>query len=167
MNVNAYAARHSDFTDKIDVICPKCGRKALVIGASVYASVAEYEKNVRFSCVACGYAVKYGNTPKFTAFINTKGKAVQGRMLFLNTTCDPFFGFGLWYMIETPYGTLWAYNLDHLSVIEHHIADRKRERNGLPNQNNSIASRLPQWAKDAKHRDSLLRLIQRFKAAKN
>ncbi len=163
MNANAYTVRNSDFTEKIDVVCPKCGRKATVVGASVYASVAEYEERVRFSCVACGYAIKYGNTPKFTAFINSKGKPVRGRMLLLNTACDPFFGFSLWYIIETPYGILWAYNLAHLTVIEAYIADRKRERKGLLPKNSSLASRLPQWVKAAKHRELLLKLIQRFK----
>jgi len=163
MNANAYTLHNGDFTEKIDVVCPKCERKATVVGASVYASVTEYENHVRFSCVACGYAIKYGNTPKFTAFINRKGKPVRGRMLLLNTTCDPFFGFRLWYILETPYGILWAYNLVHLTVIEAYIADTKRERNGLPPKNNSLASRLPQWAKTAKRRELLLKLIQRFK----
>src|SRR5690606_13251112 len=111
------------------------------------------------ACAACGYAVKYSNTPKFTAFINSKGRAVRGRMLLLNTARDPFFGFALWYVIETPYGTLWAYNLAHLTVIERYIADHRRERNGLPTKNNSVASRLPQWARDARHRALLLKLI--------
>jgi len=163
MTVNAYTVDNSDFTEKIDVVCPKCGQRANVVGASVNAPVTQYEKQVRFSCAACGYAVKYGNTPKFTAFVNSRGKAVRGRMLLLNAPCDPFFGFRVWYFIETPYGTLWAYNLAHLTVIEQYIADLKRERNGLPPKNNSLASRLPQWTKDAEHRESLLKLIRRFK----
>lgn len=162
MNVNAYTVRNGDFTEKIDVICPKCGERATVVGARVDAPVTEYEDRVRFACAACGYAVKYANTPKFTAFINSRGRPVRGRMLLLNTTCDPFFGFRLWYIIETPYGTLWAYNLDHLAVIEQYIAASKRERNGLPPKNNSIASRLPQWVKDARHRALLLKLIGRW-----
>ncbi len=164
MNTNAYTVRNNDFTEKIDVVCPKCERKATVVGARVDEPVAEYEEHVRFSCVACGYAVKYINTPKFTVFVNSSGKAVRSRILLLNTAYDPFFGFPLWYVIETPYGTLWAYNLAHLTVIEHYIADKKRERNGLPPTNNSLASRLPQWVKDAKHRELLLKLIQRSKA---
>ena len=164
MNANAYTARNSDFTENIDVVCPKCEQKAAVVGARVDQPVAEYEEHVRFSCMSCGYAVKYINTPKFTVFVNSRGKAVHSRILLMNTDCDPFFGFRLWYIVETPYGALWAYNLAHLTVIEQYIADKKRERNGLPNKNNSLASRLPQWAKHAKHRELLLRLIQRAKA---
>lgn len=163
MTVNAYTVRNSDFTERIDVMCPKCGKQATVIGACVDAPIAQYEKQVRFSCGACGYAVKYGNTPKLTAFVNSRGKAVRGRMLLLDAPCDPFFGFRVWYYIETPHGTLWAYNMEHLTIIEQYIADYKRGRNGLPLKNNSLASRLPQWAKDANHRESILKLIRRFK----
>lgn len=164
MNINAYTVRNSDFTESIDVICPKCERKAMVIGARADQRIAEYEKLVRFSCLVCGYAVKYINTPRFTVFVNSGEQAVRSRILLANTDCDPFFGFRLWYLIETPYGTLWAYNLAHLTVIEQYIAGRDRERNGLPTKNNCLASRLPQWAKDAKHRELLLKLIKRFKA---
>ncbi len=167
MNVNAYTVRNSDFTEKIDVVCPKCGHQATVVGARMDASVAQYEEHVHFSCATCGYAVKYGNTPKLTALVNSKGRAVRGRMLLLNTTCDPFFGFRLWYVIETPHGTLWAYNLAHLTVIEQYIADCKREQNGLPLKNHSLANRLPQWAKDTNHRELLLKLIQRFRSMYN
>lgn len=84
-------------------------------------------------------------------------------MLLLDAPCDPFFGFRVWYYIETPHGTLWAYNVEHLTIIEQYIAGYKRGRNGLPLKNNSLASRLPQWAKDANHRESILKLIRRFK----
>ena len=163
MTVNAYTVCNSDFTEKIDVVCPKCGQRATVVGARLDAPVTHYEEHVGFSCAACGYAVKYGNTPKFTAFVNSRGKAVRGRMLMLNAPCDPFFGFRVWCLIETSHGTLWAYNLAHLTVMEQYIASRQRERNGLPLKNNSLASRLPQWTKDAKHRELLLKLIRRFK----
>src|SRR3546814_16538385 len=82
-------------------------------------------------------------------------------MLMLNAPCDPFFGFRVWYLIETSHGTLWAYNLAHLTVMEQYIASRQRERNGLPLKNKSLASRLPQWMKDAKNRELLLKLIRR------
>src|SRR5690606_39724750 len=149
MTVNAYTVRNSDFTEKIDVVCPKCGQRATCARARIDVPATHYEERVRVSSAACGYAVKYGNTPKFAAFVNSKGKAVRGRMLLLNAPCDPFFGFRVWYLIETPHGTLWAYNMEHLTVIEQYIANHKRERNGLPLKNNSLASRLPQWAKDA------------------
>lgn len=152
MNANAYTIHNSDFTERIVVVCPKCGQQATVLGARANASVAENEEHVHFACTACSYAVKYGNTPKFTT-VRRKGRAHRGRNLLPNTACDPFFGFRLWYIIETSYGTIWAYNLAHLNVIELYIADHKCEPTDWPH-----------WMKDAKHRELLLKLIQRLKA---
>lgn len=161
--LNPYTVTNSDFTDYIDVVCPRCEKKALVMGASLYVSVTEHEEKVRFSCVSCGYAIKYGNTPKLIVYVNSRGKPKYSRMVYRNAPIDPFFGFSVWYKVETTHGLLWAYNLKHLSVIEAYIADPLRERNGIENRNNSLASRLPKWASSAKHRKYLLRLIARAK----
>lgn len=162
--MNPYSLRNEDFIDTIDVVCPKCKTKALVLGGQPYGMIKEYEAQVRFSCLSCGYAIKYINTPESTFYTNSNGIKRSGRILFMNAPCDPFFGFDVWYRIETTYGLIWAYNISHLSVIEDYIADPQRSRNGIPNQNNSIASRLPQWAKDAKNREYLIKMIKRFKS---
>jgi len=162
--MNPYALRNEDFIDTIDVMCPKCKTKALVSGGKPYGYIKDYEAQVLFSCVACGYHIKYINTPVFTLYTNSRGMKKEGRILFMDAPCDPFFGFDVWYRVETRYGLLWAYNLKHLLVIENYIADRQRSRNGIPNQNNSLASRLPQWAKDAKNREYLVKMIERFKS---
>jgi len=162
--MNPYSLRNEDFIDIIDVVCPKCNNKASVLGGQPYAQIKEYESQVRFSCIVCGYNVKYINTPESTFYTNSNGIKRNGRILMMNAPCDPFFGFDVWYRIVTTYGMLWAYNVDHLSVIESYIADLQRSRNGIPNQNNSIASRLPQWVKDAKNREYLIKMIRRFKS---
>ncbi len=82
----------------------------------------------------------------------------------MNAPCDPYFRLAAWYQIETPWGLLWAYNEEHLEVIERFVADKLRSRNGLPMLNNSLASRLPQWVTDSRHREAILKYIQRFKA---
>ncbi|ERJ60665.1 hypothetical protein [Sphingobacterium paucimobilis] len=161
--LNPYTVRNEDFTDRIDVVCPRCEKKALVIGAGLYAPMAEHEEKVRFSCVSCGYAIKYGSTPKVTVYVNSRGVPKYTRVLHRNEPIDPFFGFALWYCIEANEGTLWAYNLEHLSVIEAYVTDSLRERNGEPYQNNSIASRLPKWVSAAKNREYVLRLIANAK----
>lgn len=160
---NPYTVTNSDFADRIDVICPRCEQKSLVIGADLYATMQEHEEKVSFSCGSCGYAIKYVNTPKMAVYVNSRGQPKYSRILHRNAPIDPFFGFTLWYRIESNEGTLWAYNLAHLSVIEAYVAAPLRERNGLPNQNNSLASRLPKWVSAAKNRDYLLRLIGRVR----
>jgi len=161
--MNPYSLRNEDFIDTIDVVCPKCKTKALVSGGQPYSEIKEYEAQVGFSCTACGYNVKYINTPESTFYTNSNGIKRNGRILIMNAPCDPFFGFDVWYRVETAYGLLWAYNINHLSVIESYIADLQRSRDGIPNQNNSIASRLPQWAKDAKNREYLIKMLRRVR----
>ncbi|MCW2262222.1 MULTISPECIES: hypothetical protein [Sphingobacterium] len=163
MPQSAYTLRNEDFINTVYVVCLKCNAQALVLGGQPYKTIAEYEMEVRFSCTSCGFSVKYINTPKFTAYINNKGQAVTSRLLIQNAPCDPFFGFDVWYQVETKHGLLWAYNLEHLTVIESYIADTHRTRNGLPYKNNSIGSRLPQWIKNAKNRIYLLKIIARLK----
>lgn len=160
---NPYQVRNEDFITTVYVVCPKCKAKAVILGGQPYKNIKDYEDNVRFSCTSCGYALKYANTPIFTVYTNSRGKNIKSRALMLNSPCDPYFGFDVWYRIESKYGLLWAYNLEHLTVIENYIADTLRNRNAVPYQNNSIGSRLPQWVKDAKNRMYLLKLIKKSK----
>lgn len=159
----AYTLRNEDFIKNIDVFCPKCNAKAIVIGGQPYKNIREYEAQVQFSCTTCGFVIKYINTPKFTIYLNAKGQEIKTRVLIQNTAYDPYFGFDVWYQIETNYGLLWAYNIEHLIIIENYIADLQRNRNGLDYQNNSIGSRLPQWIKNAKNRSYLLKIIKKLK----
>jgi len=163
MSNNVYTLRNEDFIYNIDVICPKCKTKAIVLGGQPYIHISEYESEIFFSCKACGFALKYSNTPNITVYTNSQGKDITTRILFPNNPVDPFFGYEVWFCIETKYGVLWAYNIEHLTVIENYIAETLRSRNGIPYKNNSIGSRLPQWVKDSKNRDYLLKLITKMK----
>lgn len=160
---NPYQLKNIDFIGKIDVVCPGCGKSALVLGGQPDNPIAGSEDLVRFSCLSCGRSLRYADTARITAFVNSRGIPVQTRMIYLNAPCDPYFRYDLWYRIETNWGLLWAYNVEHLELIEKFIADKLRSRNGIPMQNNSIASRLPQWATESKHRETLLKLIQKAK----
>lgn len=68
---------------------------------------------------------------------------------------DPVFGCPLLLRSDFRGRVLWAWNLDHLSFLEDYVGSKLRER--IPNQNTSLASRLPKWMKEAKNRESLLR----------
>lgn len=160
---NAYTLRNEDFISVVDVKCPKCKSKAVVLGGIPSQFVENYEDDVQFSCISCGFALKYKDIPKTTLFTNSRGKNIKSRVMIVNSPYDPFFRYEVWYTTETKFGILWAYNLEHLSVIENYIADQLRSRNGLPYKNNSIGSRLPQWVKDAKNRVYLLKIITKLK----
>jgi len=58
---------------------------------------------------------------------------------------------------------LWSANFEHLDFIEKYVSSKLRERK--PNVNRSLASRLPNWIKDKKNRDDILKAIQKFRDA--
>ncbi|MGB3345629.1 MAG: hypothetical protein WBA61_17090 [Aequorivita sp.] len=160
---SAYSLRNEDFIDTIDVVCPKCHSKAIVRGGKPYQPIRDYELDVQFSCANCGFSLKFEKTQTISQLKNSKGQPIKSNVIFLNSSIDPFFGFDVWYQSDTRFGILWAYNLDHLKVIESYIAEKLRSRNGIPIRNNSMGSRFPQWVKEAKNRDYLLKNITKLK----
>ena len=87
----------------------------------------------KFSCIHCGHIRPYLSSSE--------------NLLFLQIDCCGH--------------TLRAFNLKHLDFIEQYIGAALRER--TPNINKSLISRLPQWMKSAKHREEILKGIQKLK----
>jgi hypothetical protein len=129
------ARSNSDFADRVLVDCPGCGRAALV---ELRETDDEGPARRRLACGACG-------------------RAAEG------PADDISLGQPLSLRAETRFGTLLAYNLDHLDYIEAFIQAGLREERVDPDgpRNRSILSRLPAWAKSAKNRDEVLRAIAR------
>jgi hypothetical protein len=75
---------------------------------------------------------------------------------------DPHAGFALWLRGTCRGRTLWAYNLDHLGLLESYIAARLRESGPDPD---GMLPRLPGWLISAKHRDEVLRITRRLRAS--
>jgi hypothetical protein len=57
--------------------------------------------------------------------------------------------------------TLWAANVNHLDFLEAYVGATLRER--MPNKNTSMASRLPEWIRDDKNRDQILKCILKLR----
>lgn len=159
-----YQLQHSDFSNEVNIICPKCARKALVKGSGLYHE--NVETLTYCVCIHCGYNQKYQE--KKVEFIrkNSNNKVFEHRVRLLGGEVDPFFHHELWYMAPCLEGNVWAYNLEHLEVIEAFITSTNRSRNGLPYKNNSIASRLPKWMSAAKNRGQVLKCIRELKERK-
>jgi hypothetical protein len=73
---------------------------------------------------------------------------------------DPHLGLPLLLVEPTRHGRVWAYNLHHLRELRAYVAAKLRERRGAGNS--SMYSRLPAWMKAAKHRDEMLKAIDRL-----
>ncbi|MEU2927822.1 hypothetical protein ABZ636_22650 [Streptomyces sp. NPDC007251] len=80
---------------------------------------------------------------------------------------DPYFRARLWLQRETRDGWLWAYDLRHLDLIRRHVDAGLRERAGRDanGPRHSLVARLPAWIKSAKHRDEVLRTVDRIRAS--
>ncbi len=157
-----YELKHSDFTDEIAIVCPRCAAKATVKGPGLYK---EGTDNLTYCvCIHCGYNQKYRDKKADIIYTSSNNNVSGYKFKLLGGEVDPFFHHPLWYSASYSAGTIWAYNLAHLEVIETFIASKNRSRNGLPYQNSSIASRLPKWMSAAKHRDAVLKVIKELKA---
>lgn len=74
---------------------------------------------------------------------------------------DSRLGLPLWLTISCCGGQmLWAHNEQHLNYLEQYIGAELRERPPPPSR---LAWALPAWMKEAKHRQEVLRSLQRLR----
>ena len=127
-----------DFSDCVLVECPRCRGCAKITGNP-------YKTNPKLVCEMCGLTdilqiTSYGDSAEYC-----------GLSLWLKTGCCG--------------NTLWAYNQKHLDFLEGYVSASIRER--LPNINQRLASRLPNWIKSANNRESILKCIIKLKKQLN
>lgn len=141
LRYNAYNKSLYAFLKRIDIECPKCLNMAIVN--------AEDQLNIRLTCVHCGYFRLHKND--------------FPRISYLGANIDPYFLLPLWYQARFGNNVLWAYNKEHLDLIEKHVAAELRERHTSENSNSSLGSRLPGWLTSAKNRKYILKKINKLK----
>jgi hypothetical protein len=142
--------------DDIDVVCPRCGERAVVTAEPV-EGLAVMGWPRRFVCGGCVWSVSWSAREGYWRL----GRAVDS----LGRAVDPFFGFALWYQAVCCGGrTLWALHDAHLALLEGYVAAGLRERS-LPRPKKTMVDRLPVWLKAAKNRDEVLRVLARLRAS--
>lgn len=137
----------NEFGDEFLVVCPKCEKQAkvLLIENKVLNISQLLAAPRKLVCLNCGH------------------NAVQNKMTAsIGAAFDWYFRQPLWLQVPCCQNVLWAYNKRHLEFIEGYVSAKLRTRK--PNVNQSLASRLPQWIKDAKNRDEILKCVGRLKA---
>ena len=85
----------------------------------------------------------------------------EGKKALIGNAKDWYFQRPLWLQISCCGKILWAYNKQHLDLLESYVSAKLRKRK--PNVNKSVASRLPNWIKLAKNRDEILKAIGKLK----
>ncbi|WP_285608653.1 TFIIB-type zinc ribbon-containing protein [Actinokineospora globicatena] len=139
------------FAAEVLVRCPACGECAVVVahpGAPERRTGhGRLVARRRLSCRACG--LSRDDSPSERVF----GGPV-----------DPCFRLPLWLQADCCGEILWAYNSEHLDVLESYVAARLRERGVVPGSM-SMVERLPAWLKSAKNRSEVLRAVQRLRSS--
>lgn len=114
------------------VVCPACG------GCARVAS----ERGV---CPSCAW----------TAVPSRKSLAY-------GTPHDPYLDLPLWLTTRVGDETLWAFNAEHLDLLDAYVSatlrERVADRTGV-----TLVERLPAWVKSAKNRDTVLAGIARLR----
>jgi hypothetical protein len=131
-----YSKWLGDFMSHIYVGCPKCSKQALVTRPP--EQKFHYFTNTKVTCQHCGFNQ------------TAKGNVISD----LNLT--------YWLQMECEGQTLWAYNYEHLTFLKQLIGANLRERNGVPNANSSLGSRLPRWMTSSKKRSKVLKCLERL-----
>jgi hypothetical protein len=126
----------------------RCGRCGAWLEAHYHSKAGFHPGAITLSCPTCGHP---------------SDVAVSWSGIRFSVPYDPFFGLPL--QLQRPFARniLWAYNPQHLAFLRDYIAAPLRER--VPNNNASLASRLPRWLKQASNREALLRAILKLEEA--
>ncbi len=141
------------FANEVLVRCPVCGECAIVLDG---AGAPEYQAGRgdrrllarwRLRCRVCGLSKDgFLSQPVF------------------GVPVDPCFRLPLWLQADCCGKLLWAYNAEHLDLLESYVAARLRERRASPGVM-SVVARLPAWLKSAKNREGILRAVRRLRSS--
>lgn len=142
---------------EVFVRCPRCAGRASVLPCpEELADGTRHDVWLRrrFSCLGCAYtdlweAPRLANNAR--AFPEFSGPN------------DPYFGLPLWLSTQCRGRVLWAYNAEHLNLLEAYVSARLRER-GRHMGSQTLVERLPAWITDGRHRAEVLDGIAQLRA---
>jgi hypothetical protein len=152
------------------VRCPRCGARATVAGAD--------GAPIRLTCGACSLARTWDGGTRFTSrdgedvvrlaagttgwLDPATGRRWQGELRWPPGR-DEHFGAELWLQRVCCGGRLlWARNAEHLEYLRGFVGGELRE--DRPGQTSKPpSSKLPAWLQEAKHRDEVLRHLERLR----
>jgi hypothetical protein len=142
------------YLDEVLVECPRCRDRAEVRPVdrdAPWPDRGDWRRDRRLACAAC-------------ALVRSWPAEGATRSAVTGADVDPWFRQPLWLRAELGGHVVWAYNRRHLQLLRDFVAARHRTRDATPTRIHSVASRLPGWFKEARHRDELLRVLDRLAA---
>jgi len=131
----------AEFADEFLVKCPRCSHLCKVTINSPEISPGDrlflfYPRKA--TCFGCGFLKEWA-----------------GDSIDYPDGCDWYFCFPLWLQVPCRGNVLWAFNEQHLEVLENYIKGKQRAQP----QHRSLISKLPAWIKSSKNRPEILKCI--------
>lgn len=151
-----YTTSLDQFEEAIWVKCPRCDRPVL-------SRCLDQKLTWRIACPHCSYIKTASRIAKYKKPMPwwTDGWWTEHRKY--GGAVDPTFGLPLWLQVPCCGEVLWAYNEAHLDFLEAYISATIRERQEGKGNHHGIAVRLPRWMKLARHRNSIIKEIQKLR----
>jgi len=159
-----YRKQLYDFIKDIYVVCPACGRQAIVLTPELSAG-KKNEPGIKLICTKCGHNKRLDEKPD-SVIHATAYKTITGKYTITGGIIDPYFHLPLWLTAKCSDHILWAYNYEHLDFLYGHVEAKLRERNIQDMKNKSMGSRLPKWMTSAKNREMILKALTQLKNKK-
>jgi hypothetical protein len=151
------------FGDRFLVRCPRCSRRAAITQRDA-SRHALFDPRM-LVCNHCGLVRDWTDHLPGEVFIRNgewcqrpdrkKGISIGGPF-------DWYFGLPLWLQTPCCGHILWAYNAEHLSFLRRYVSAELRV--SRTTRNKTLANSLPTWMKTAKHRDEVLKGLDRLEA---
>lgn len=114
----------------------------------------EKPDKIKLKCAVCNEVKEFKPKVEEVSFMLTSDNTVVR---------EGYFNAEIWYQKEFSKSFFWAYNLEHIHYLERYIKADLRERNNNGSNNGTMISRLPKFVKEAKNRDKLLKIIDKWK----
>ena len=124
---------------------------------------------VHRTCKHCGTAVFHSTEPTMKMRASDKVTCdnchqtheyeLEWRKYTKDRTRDPYMGYELW-QAGVKGNVLWVYNQEHLSYIRDYVSAKLRDVDGRHKY--SLIANLPQWIKDAKNRDTVVKKLNKL-----
>lgn len=121
-----------------------------------------FNQYILIECTGCKKCAKgiRKNDSSFGYTIQCKYCGILSNPMIGSWGNGTFMGLNLWLRTNCCGNLLWAYNKEHLDFLDGYVKSSLRER--IPNINQSLASRLPDWIKSRKNRKELSKGIHKL-----
>lgn len=187
-----YKQEHFKYYENLLVVCPDCGENAVVENEHNYKQATlkcrhcDLQKNaldlvvykafVNLYCPICAHPIRYeqGNLKEKPRISNVKCDTCDSQFQILPKTekylnsfpkeegliHDPVFGCPYYFQADFKGKLFWARNREHLLEMENYVSSDLRTR--LPYRMRMV-ERLPTFIKEAKNREAILKILQKWK----